>query len=188
MERCDLTDLTVDSCGCPKHRDSAGFNATTRAVDGRQANPVEQEEVRRFALSLAESGAELPWTGYLEEITTRFEGATDPANIRGLWNQVSNQLNREGRLVDDPAIRDSPLRPASEYPHVRRLSVTDTINEIEHLIDSGGWTKDDRGLRLWMVAERIGTIAYVCVYDAMHEMNKRGRRIETRGQFWYVKP
>lgn len=83
------------------------------------------------------------------------------------------------------ASRCSVLRTA--YPHVRRLPMSGAIREVEELIDSGRWTAGEKGLRLWMVVERIGTVAYGSIYDAMQEMNQRGRRIETRGQFWYVK-
>ena len=27
MDRCDLTELPIDSCGCSRHRNSPGFNA-----------------------------------------------------------------------------------------------------------------------------------------------------------------
>lgn len=186
MERCDLTDLPVDSCGCPEHRASPGFEPEVRRPGGRQASPVDADAVRRFALSLAESGAELSWNGYLSEVARRFGSPTDPDSVRGVWNKVSNQLAREGRLIDDPASRESVLRPAAAYPHVRRLGLADSITEVERLIETGGWTAGEKGLRLWMVAERIGTVSYASVFDAMHEMNRQGRRIETRGQFWYV--
>ena len=186
VERCELTDLPVESCACRQHRDSPTFGPAANRTGGRKDSPVDAEDVRRFALALADSGAQLSWTGYLDELTVRFASAAGPANVRGLWSQVSNQLNREGRLTDDPAVRDCVLRPATDYPHVRRLSVPDSIREVERLIDSGGWVAGEKGLRLWMVAKRIGTVSYACVYDAMHEMNKQGRRIGTRGQFWYV--
>lgn len=35
MERCDLTDLPVESCGCVQHRHSPGFNA--KHEDGADA-------------------------------------------------------------------------------------------------------------------------------------------------------
>lgn len=80
----------------------------------------------------------------------------------------------------------------SSYPEVRRLSLDEAIAEVERLLDSGGWVRGEKGLRLWQVVERIPNVAYISIYDALHEMNRRGHRVTTtspggnNSQFWYV--
>ena len=148
--------------------------------------PVSDDEIRAFALKLYADGARLPWEGYLDALAGRWSNVMTGPQLRSVWNRVSVQLGREGLLLNDPALHDGIMRPGSELPQVRWLSVEDTVREIERLIDDGRWVRDERGLKDWAVAQRIRTVQYPCVHDALHAMNRRGHRVHTRSIFWYV--
>ena len=150
--------------------------------------PVDDDEIRTFSLNLYADGARIPWEVYLDALVGRWGDAMTRAQLMSKWNRVSNQLGREGLLVNDPALPDGIMRPSDELPHVRWLSVEDTIAEIVKLIENGGWVSGEKGLKDWGVAQRLRTVQYPCVHDALHAMNKRGYRVHTRSIFWYVNP
>lgn len=56
MERCDLTDLPADSCGCPAHRKSPGFNASPEAGYEAAAATMPTPVSRDVRLNPAQDG------------------------------------------------------------------------------------------------------------------------------------
>ena len=146
--------------------------------------------MREFVLEQYEQGVLTNWTGWLRVLEERF--GPDNGSTRSAWNRVSNQLQRDWLLIDVPE-EDKPLKHPSHYPHMRHLSVAETIVEIEHLIARGGWTADEAGLRLHQVWRRIPNVVYISVYDALHEMKHRTHLVTTTApsgkpsQFWYVR-
>ena len=148
--------------------------------------PVDDDEIRAFALKLYADGARMPRAEYLDALVNRWGDVMTRQQLMSKWNRVSVQLGREGLLLNDPALENGIMRPGTELPQVRWLSVEDTIREIESLIDSGGWSSGEKGLKDWAVAQRLRTVQYPCVHDALHAMNKRGHRVHTRSIFWYV--
>lgn len=182
---CPLDD-TMPAAWCGHCKGGAEEQPRKRADSGRL--PVDDDEVRAFVLGLYADGARLTWSAYLDELERRWGEVMTRPQLRSKWNRVSVQLGRDGVLLEDPAASDSYMRPGSELPQVRWLSVEDTIREIENLIDSGGWSAGEPGLKDWGVAQRLRAVQYPCVHDALHAMNKRGHRVHTRSIFWYVRP
>ena len=82
----------------------------------------------------------------------------------------------------------------SHYPQVKFLSLPEAIAAVEQLIASGGWGAGEKGLRLWQVARRFENVAYISIYDALHDMNRREYLVTTKApsgnhtMFWYVRP
>lgn len=181
---CHLCD--ADPCYCGQHGQVAYVQHKTFE---RGAPKGMDAAVREFVLSSHEAGVRENWTGWLNRIVEQFGEEDAP---RPVWNRVSNDLQREWLLISHPA-HDGPMMPPASYPDVRRLSLPDAIAEVERLIDSGGWAAGEKGLRLWQVVERIGDVLYISIYEALHDMNGRNRRVTTMSpggnpsQFWYVR-
>ena len=179
---CHLCD--ADPCWCGGNIQPAKTGSGTV----RNRRDLEDAVIREYVLSAHHELGPAQWSGWLERINARFGDAVDH---RPAWNRVSNQLHRDMVLISDPS--GGPMMPPSHYPRIRRYSLEEAVTAIETLIAKGGWTADEPGLRLWMVWERIGDAIYIDIYDAMHEMNRRGHLITTtapsgkQSQFWYVK-
>ena len=151
------------------------------------------EAVREFVLTSYEAGVLENWSGWLGLIRNRF-GHDDSDAVRHAWNRVHNGLQRERLLVEDPRSPDGPMRSPSHYPQVKFLSLPEAIAAVEQLIASGGWGAGEKGLRLWQVARRFENVAYISIYDALHDMNGREYLVTTKApsgnhtMFWYVRP
>lgn len=130
--------------------------------------------VRQFVLDSHVAGTRADWVEWEDRISEEF----NDDDIRSIWNRVSNGLQRDGLLITHP-IRGGYLMPPSHYPDVRRLSVPDAVIEVEALIERGGWSNGEAGLRLWQVVHRIGDVLYISIYDALHDMNSRQHRVTT---------
>lgn len=182
---CHLCD--ADPCYCGQHG---------HVTYVEQKVPVERRgprgldaAVREFVLSSHDAGVRDNWTGWLLRIQKQFGNEDAP---RSVWNRVSNDLQREWLLISHPN-DDRPMGPPTSFPEVRRLSLDEAVAEVERLIDSGGWVAGTKGLRLWQIVERIPNVVYISIYDALHDMNRRGHRVTTKSpasgsntQFWYV--
>ena len=182
---CHLCD--ADPCYCGQH---GRVTAVEKKATVERGGPKGLDDaVREFVLSSHDAGVREDWEGWLRRIQEQFGVADAP---RQVWNRVSNNLQREWILITHPNVA-GPLMPPSSFPEVRRLSLEDAIAEVEHLIDRGGWTATDKGLRLWQVVQRIPNVVYISIYDALHEMNRRDHRVTTKSpsgnnsQFWYVR-
>lgn len=184
---CHLCD--TDPCMCGQHGNVTPIPAKKVASHGGPHGI--DEEVRKFVLNSHDDGVRENWDGWLDLLTERF--GPDRDAVRNAWSRVNNGLQRDWLLIDDPD-GDGPKMPPSHYPQVRRLSKSAAIAEVEQLIVSGGWTVDEPGLRLWQVWRRIPNTVYICIYDALHDMNGRDYLVTTTApsgkssQFWYVKP
>ncbi|RYC14770.1 hypothetical protein [Nocardioides zhouii] len=181
---CHLCD--ADPCYCGQHGQVAHVEIKLPSKRGGP-NGLDAA-VREFVLSSHEAGVREPWEGWLRRIQAEFGEDDAP---RQVWNRVSNDLQREWLLISHPNV-EGPLMAPSSYPEVKRLSLDEAIAEVERLLDSGGWVRGENGLRLWQVVERIPNVVYISIYDALHEMNRRGHRVTTtspggnNSQFWYV--
>lgn len=182
---CHLCD--ADPCYCGQHGKVAFVEAKPPRERGGPRGL--DAAISEFVLSSHEAGTRENWTGWLHRIQKEFGDDDAP---RAVWNRVSNVLQREWRFISHPN-SDQPMGPPSSFPDVRRLSLEDAIAEVERLIDRGGWAAGAKGLRLWQIVERIPNVVYISIYDALHDMNKRGHRVTTTSpnghssQFWYVK-
>ena len=183
---CHLCD--ADPCYCGQHGKVASAPAQSAAT---RSGPVGIDSaMREFVLQKYEEGVLANWVGWLRLLEERF--GPDNGAVRNAWNRVSNQLQRDWLLIDVPE-GDETLRSPSHYPNMRHLSVAECIGEIEQLIESGGWTVGEKGLRLHEVWRRIPNVVYISVYDALHDMNGRGHLVTTTArsgkpsQFWYVR-
>ncbi len=73
------------------------------------------------------------------------------------------------------------------------LALPEAIAAVEQLIASGGWVAGEKGLRLWQVARRLESVAYIGIYDALHDVNGREYLVTTKApsgnhtMFWYVR-
>ena len=73
------------------------------------------------------------------------------------------------------------------------LPLPAAIDEVQQLIASGGWRVGEPGQRLWQVWRRIPNVAYISIFDALHDLNGRDSLVTTTApsgrssQFWYVK-
>ncbi len=182
---CHLCD--ADPCYCGQHG-QVTFVENKTAVE-RSGPKGLDADVREFVLSSHQAGVRENWTGWLHRIQDKFGAANA---TRPVWSRVSNDLGREWLLISHPN-DDRPMGPPSSFPEVRRLSLDEAVVEVERLIDSGGWVAGAKGLRLWQIVERIPNVVYISIYDALHDMNRRGHRVTTRSptsgsntQFWYV--
>lgn len=183
---CHLCD--ADPCYCGQHGKVASAPAPSGAARSgpRGIDPA----MREFVLEKYEAGVLENWVGWLRLLEQQF--GPDKGAVRNAWNRVSNQLQRDWLLIDVPE-GDETLRSPSHYPDVRHLSVVDCIREIEALIERGGWTVGEKGLRLHEVWRRIPDVVYISVYDALHTMKDRGHLVTTvapsgkPSQFWYVR-
>jgi hypothetical protein len=150
------------------------------------------EAMREFVLMSYEAGVLEDWQGWLGLIRDRL-GHDDRDAVRHAWNRVHNQLQRERLLVEDPDNPHGPMRSPSHYPQVEFLPLPEAIKAIEQLIARSGWVADEKGLRLWQVARRAENVAYISIYDALHEMNRREYLVTTKApsgnhtMFWYVR-
>ncbi|WP_299569024.1 hypothetical protein [uncultured Williamsia sp.] len=183
---CHLCDS--DPCFCGRHGtvDAQG----SQAASGRGGPRGIDASVRQFVLDQYDDGVLRNWDGWLDLLADRF--GPDRAGVRGVWERVSNQLQRDWLLIDVPD-GDAYLRSPSHYPHMRHLSVTETAAEIQALIASGGWTVEEKGLRVPEIQKRIPGVVYISVRDALHHLNERNRLVTTvapsgkPSQFWYVR-
>lgn len=182
---CHLCDF--DPCTCGQHGAVAPTpNKVVRSHGGPRRLA---DTMREFVLERYEAGTRRDWGGWLDLLNNRF--GPDRTTVRNTWNRVSNDLERNWLLIDPQDGR--PLAHPSQYPHMQRLSLEEAVGEIERLIESGGWTVDERGLRLWQVVTRVPGVVYISIYDALHELNRRDHLVTTkapsgkRSQFWYVK-
>lgn len=181
---CHLCD--TDPCYCGQHGKVTYLEPKTRAERGGPKGL--DAAVRQFVLAAHEAGQRETWSGWLVRIQQQFGEDDAP---RQVWNRVSNDLQREWLLISHPNL-DGPMEAPSAYPEVKRLPLEDAVAEVERLLDSGGWVVGDKGLRLWQVVGRIQNVAYISIYDALHDMNRRGHRVTTTSpagnntQFWYV--
>lgn len=186
---CHLCD--ADPCYCGQHgkveptpKKSTFARSGPRGID---------EAVREFVLTSYEAGVLEDWRGWLGLIRDRF-GHDDRDAVRHAWNRVHNELQRERLLVEDPSTPEGPMRSPSHYPQVTFLSLPEAIAAVEQLIASGGWVSGEKGLRLWQVARRFENVAYISIYDALHDMNRREYLVTTKApsgnhtMFWYVMP
>ena len=185
---CHLCD--ADPCYCGQH---GKVEATPNKATSTRSGPRGLDDaVREFVLTSYEAGVLESWRGWLDLIKDRF-GHNDHDAVRHAWNRVNNELQRKWLLIDDPASPDGPMRSPAHYPQVNYLSLPEAIAAVEQLIASGGWVAGEKGLRLWQVARRIENVAYVNVYDALHDMNRREYLVTTKApsgshtMFWYVR-
>jgi hypothetical protein len=183
---CHLCDY--DPCTCGQHGKVESI--ARRTVDRTGPREIDRD-VREFVLSSVESGVHENWDGWLNRIAEKF--GPDREAVRGIWNRVHNGLQRDWLLIDDPADPQAPLLPPSSYSQVQRLPLPAAIAEVQQLIASGGWRVGEPGLRLWQVWRRIPNVAYISIYDALHDLNGRDSLVTTTApsgrssQFWYVK-
>ena len=185
---CHLCD--ADPCYCGQHGkvvSAPGASVVTRSGP-RGIDPA----MREFVLQRYEEGVLENWAGWLGLLEERF--GPDKGAVRNAWNRVSNQLQRDWLLIDVHGDGgDETLRSPSHYPNMRRLSVSECTREIEQLIESGGGSTGEKGLRLHEVWRRIPDVVYISVYDALHAMKNRGHLVTTvapsgkPSQFWYVR-
>jgi hypothetical protein len=186
---CHLCD--TDPCYCGQH--GKVKSTPHKATSARSGPRGLDEDVREFVLTSYEAGVLKNWRGWLDLIKDRF-GHNDHDAVRHAWNRVNNELQRKWLLIDDPASPDGPMRSPSHYPQVKYLSLPEAIAAVEQLIASGGWVAGEKGLRLWQVARRLENVAFVNVYDALHDMNRREYLVTTKApsgshtMFWYVRP
>jgi hypothetical protein len=181
---CHLCD--ADPCYCGQHGQVT--HVETKLPSTRGGPKGIDAAVRQFVLSSHNAGVREDWEGWLRRIQTHLGEDDAP---RQVWHRVSNSLQREWLLISHPNA-GGPLMEPRAYPEVRRLSLDEAIAEVEQLLDSGGWVRGEKGLWLWQVVERIPNVVYISIYDALHEMNRRGYRVTTKSptgnntQFWYV--
>ena len=187
---CELCD--ADPCWCGRHGE---VEIQSKTVGGTHSGPKGLEgPMREFVLTeyANDTGVLDNWAGWLERIVERF-GGNDRTAVRNAWNRVSNQLQRDWLLIDDPAGEEGPLRAPHHYPDARHMSLAEATAAVEELIASGGWVAGEKGLRLWQVRRRIPNSVYINIWDALHDMNKRGHLVTTmspdghRTMFWYVR-
>lgn len=183
---CHLCD--ADPCYCGQHGNITYVEQ--KAPIERGGRKGLDAAIREFVMSTHETGVRENWAGWLTRIQAQFGEEDAP---RSAWSRVSNNLQREWVLISHPN-DDRPMGPPSAFPEVRRVSLEEAELEVERLIDIGGWVAGDKGLRLWQVVERIPNVVYISIYDALHDMNRRGYRVTTKSptserntQFWYVK-
>ena len=187
---CHLRD--GDPCYCGQH---GMVEPTQKKTTIARSGPRGIDDaVREFVLTSYEHGVLDNWSGWLNRIRDRFGHGGDRDAVRHAWNRVHNALQRERLLVEDPESVDGPLRSPSLYPQVEFLTLAEATAAVEQLIAGGGWTAGEKGLRLWQVARRCENVAYISIYDALHDMNDRNYLVTTRApsghhtMLWYVKP
>ncbi|WP_300641841.1 hypothetical protein [Nocardioides sp.] len=183
---CHLCD--ADPCYCGQRGKVTNAPAVAKVARGGPRGL--DDAMREFVLRRYEEGVLENYAGWLALLEERF--GSDKGAVRNAWNRVSNQLQRDWLLIDVHE-GDEILRSPSHYPDMRHLSVDDCIQEIEQLIERGGWSVGEKGLRLHEVWRRIPNVVYISVYDALHAMKDRGHLVTTvapsgkPSQFWYVR-
>lgn len=181
---CHLCDSEPCYCGRHGRVDALGSQAAASRGGPRGLDPA----IRKFVLEQYDGGVLRNWDGWLDMLAEHFKD--DKKTLRGAWERVSNEFQRSWILIDVPG---GELRSPSHYPHMRHLSVAETVGEIEALIANGGWTTTDKGLRAYQVQERLDDVVFVSVYDALHDMSGRNHLVTTvapsgkNSMFWYVR-
>ena len=181
---CHLCDSEPCYCGRHGKVEALGSQAASSRGGPRGQDPA----IRQFVLDRYDRGVLRNWDGWLDLLADHFKD--DKKALRGAWERVSNELQRSWILIDVPG---GELRTPSQYPHMRHLSIPETVCEIEVVIANGGWTTADKGLRAHQVQERLDDVVFVSVYDALHQMNDRDHLITTvapsgkNSMFWYVR-
>lgn len=180
MTYCHLCDADPCFCGrngVPEHIPPAATRGPAAEAD---------DAIRSFVLSSHEAGARHHWLQWMELIEKKFP-ALGHKLAWATWSQVSNDLQREMVLIEDPN-GDGPMETPDQYPNARRLSLEEATAEIERLIRDGLWTTADKGLKLWQVWKRVGDAISVDIQDALHDLNRRGYLVTTKSVYWYVRP
>lgn len=143
-------------------------------------------EVRSYVLVNHAAGVVNHWAGWKAMIMFRFH--IDSGRAQKVWNAVSNDLGRDSILINDPLVRNSMLRPPTQYPQIKRLSTVQVRGLIQAAVRDDLWTT--QGLRLWQVVEMLSTFipcVEVDVYDALHELKENKSLVKTRGQHWFIR-